>query len=314
MINLRVHKQLHHIYESTSPKSLSSSILLNADLRSRDVDYITSDWRIQLAYNVEFLKKQKKKYQVLNCSYCPKENLFINEDFTRQPETEFLATVDHIVPISKGGDKLSYDNFIEIAKGLTRIEPNQAPFLIIYREDDYWISCRTFRFKEDMELLKNNVELLDQNWKFNNNKKNLVISNSTIELGRILNNYGFDIKSHFQPTKLIKELDINQLKYFFLGLSDGDGSWYMNKKQGIYQYAIYSTYDQEWEYIENIFSKLNIKFSIQRIIRKNINSKSSCIRITNKLDVIKWGNYLYNNYNNDNIGLLRKYNKYISMF
>ena len=168
--------------------------------------------------------------------------------------------------------------------------------------------------KEDMELLKNNVELLDQNWKFNNNKKNLVISNSTIELGRILNNYGFDIKSHFQPTKLIKELDINQLKYFFLGLSDGDGSWYMNKKQGIYQYAIYSTYDQEWEYIENIFSKLNIKFSIQRIIRKNINSKSSCIRITNKLDVIKWGNYLYNNYNNDNIGLLRKYNKYISMF
>ena len=110
MINLRVHKQLHHIYESTSPKSLSSSILLNADLRSRDVDYITSDWRIQLAYNVEFLKKQKKKYQVLNCSYCPKENLFINEDFTRQPETEFLATVDHIVPISKGGDKLSYDN------------------------------------------------------------------------------------------------------------------------------------------------------------------------------------------------------------
>ena len=46
--------------------------------------------------------------------------------------------------------KLSYDNFIEIAKGLTRIEPNQAPFLIIYREDDYWISCRHFRFKEDI--------------------------------------------------------------------------------------------------------------------------------------------------------------------
>jgi hypothetical protein len=172
----------------------------------------------------------------------------------------------------------------------------------------------TLGLKEsDSITLVDNFVNLGQNWKFIKNKNNLVCSNSTVELGRLLNKYDFDIKSKTQPTKILNELNDNNIRYFLLGLSDGDGCFYCYKKGGTYQYIINSCYEQDWSYIENIYKSLDIKYSIQRLIRKNRDGKHSCIRITNKKDVIKWGEYLYKNYEVNKIGLKRKYDKFLEI-
>jgi 5-methylcytosine-specific restriction endonuclease McrA len=104
-------KQYHMIYEEEPyQKSLGSLVLLNDFLRGRDVDYLASDWTIRVKYNIEFLKLQLKQKGQLNCSYCRKQNLFINEDITKRPKYHFLATVDHVIPISKGGSIDDYEN------------------------------------------------------------------------------------------------------------------------------------------------------------------------------------------------------------
>lgn len=52
--------------------------------------------------------------------------------------------------------KISYENFLELSASLARIKLNPAPFVIIYRNDD-WICFKDFRFKEDMESFDQNV-------------------------------------------------------------------------------------------------------------------------------------------------------------
>ena len=55
----------------------------------------------------------------------------------------------------------------------------------------------------------------------------------------------------------------------------------------------------------SIYLKIN-KYSIKRQLTKRGNY--SQFKITNKSDILKLGNYIYQNY--DNIGLERKFNKY----
>jgi hypothetical protein len=110
--------------------------------------------------------------------------------------------------------------------------------------------------------------------------------------------------------KILSLIPYNLKSYFYLGVVDGDGCFYYknNDKNVVRQFSISSTYEQDWSYVEDIFRLLNIKYSIQRTLRKN--SKYSQIRITNKIDIYNFGNFIYENINIDNIGLDRKYNKF----
>ncbi|MBV8661259.1 MAG: hypothetical protein JO129_03895 [Candidatus Dependentiae bacterium] len=47
--------------------------------------------------------------------------------------------------------KISYDNFIELAEKLMKMQSQPALFAIMYR-DDNWIDCESFDSKEEMEL------------------------------------------------------------------------------------------------------------------------------------------------------------------
>lgn len=138
-------------------------------------------------------------------------------------------------------------------------------------------------------------------------KKILAIYMHNRLLAEYLFSIGFNKKSGGSPQKVLDTIPEKYHKHFFLGIFDGDGCFYINKKYGSYQAGITSTYDQDWEYIENLFKKLNIKYSIQRLIRKNGN-KHSTIRITNKGDVKKFGGYLYKG---KFIVLKRKYKKFL---
>ncbi len=127
------------------------------------------------------------------------------------------------------------------------------------------------------------------------------------------NDYG--VKSIESACKILSKIPTELHKYWFRGVSDGDGCFYVNEKNRQCQFSITSEYEQKWNYFESLLNKLNIKYGIQRLIRKKKNKKKptkhSSLRITSKIGVVGFGNYIYNGYTEDGIGLKRKYDKYI---
>ena len=114
------------------------------------------------------------------------------------------------------------------------------------------------------------------------------------------------------PTKILSLIPKEFHNYFFRGLSDGDGCFYFNGKQYLRQYSIASSYNQDWGFFTDLLDNLSIeKYKCKK--SKVINKKSgklngsSCIRITNKEDIKKLGNYIYSG---ELFGLERKYEIY----
>jgi len=123
-------------------------------------------------------------------------------------------------------------------------------------------------------------------------------------------NNDYDKKSFISADKILLQIPKNLHPYFFRGLIDGDGCFYYKKAthSTMRQLSVASTYNQEWEYLEKLYKKLNVTYTIKRIMRKK--SSYSIVRISNKDGIEKIGNYIYSNYENDRIGFNRKYAKY----
>lgn len=118
----------------------------------------------------------------------------------------------------------------------------------------------------------------------------------------------YDKKSRVSPTKILNHIPIDFHKHFFRGYSDGDGSFY--SKGNVSQYVVVSTIEQDWSFIINLFSELQIeKYDLMEVNQKN--GCSSKVRIANKWDIIKLGDWLYKD--SEGIRLERKYQKYIEI-
>lgn len=124
------------------------------------------------------------------------------------------------------------------------------------------------------------------------------------------NNY--NKKSYISPNKILSLIPDELKLYFFRGWIDGDGCFYINKKNNCTQFYLSGSFKQDWTAIENLLTMLNIDYKINRIKNKN-NTSYSSIRITNRKKINMLGNYIYQNFNEDNIGLDRKYKKYIDI-
>lgn len=115
----------------------------------------------------------------------------------------------------------------------------------------------------------------------------------------------YNEKSYKSPEKILSLIPNDKKVYFFRGLVDGDGCFYI--KNRIRQFTVTSSINQDWNYMEILFSKLEIdKYSIKRISKTNSYSQ---IRICNIHDIKKLCDYLYHDIE-DNIFLKRKYDKY----
>jgi hypothetical protein len=123
-------------------------------------------------------------------------------------------------------------------------------------------------------------------------------------------------KSKLSPDKILSNIP-NELKhYFFRGYFDGDGTIYHSKKNYQNILNITSTYEQDWSTTENLFKKLNIKYRLtksSKINKKGILNSCSRIVTQNKDGVIKFCDYIYNDFENDNIGLHRKFKIFIGI-
>lgn len=123
--------------------------------------------------------------------------------------------------------------------------------------------------------------------------------------GYFLTKNNYDIKSSAEPTKILSIISDELKMYWWRGFIDADGCFYHKNKS--HQFSIAGAFGVSWQETINLFTKLDIiKYQVQQRIHKK--SKSSAIRISNKNDIIKLGNYIYND--KISIGLKRKYDKY----
>lgn len=145
-----------------------------------------------------------------------------------------------------------------------------------------------------------------------NKQESCILKTSNRPLVSYFKDMDFDKKSFISPDNLLKKIPEKIKKYFFRGIIDGDGCFYINGNQKYL--SIGGTYEQDWSYIEKLFKDLNVKYTIWKKENENIDgniTRSSIIEVATLSGIKLFGEYLYENYEVDNIGLRRKYEKYL---
>lgn len=147
-----------------------------------------------------------------------------------------------------------------------------------------------------------------------NRRKALQLRASSKKFIEWLTENDYRSKSYESADKILSKIPEHLQHYWFRGLVDGDGcfSLCVGKTRGHFVCA--SGFDQNWGYFENLCKNLQISYGIRRKKRFNkisqkINSYSAFVISCQKY-LVTFGNYIYQNYENDGIGLQRKYDKF----
>ena len=150
--------------------------------------------------------------------------------------------------------------------------------------------------------------------KFKNRKEQGTAEISNRPLVEFLMKNDYTSKSTASACKILSTIPEHLKHYWFRGLFDGDGCIYFNPSGLHIKISIASSYNQDWKYVENLFTNtlLDKSFRIKRNLRKNGNGCSK-IEVTKRSTILKFLDYIYSNYSTDRIGLPRKYEKYLKV-
>lgn len=173
------------------------------------------------------------------------------------------------------------------------------------------VECVDEDMREFKEIFNKTGKWLFYSRKRNNWKPITKATTSNKELVEYLQTKDYTEKSYKSPTKIISELPNELRKYFLLGVIDGDGCFYFNKNHSLRQFTIAGSLNQDWTAFETIFKEIGVEYKINR--RSNNKNGSSEIRVLNKINIKKLGDFIYDTINEDNIGLKRKYEKYLKI-
>jgi hypothetical protein len=116
------------------------------------------------------------------------------------------------------------------------------------------------------------------------------------------------------PDKILSLIPENLKHYFYRGFFDGDGSISVghSKNGNLYRSLSFSaSKNQDWSFIENLLDDLNIKYKIRKL--KDDLGESSQIYFFNKHDIMLFFNYINKNNDYENMGLKRKFDKFIKL-
>lgn len=145
-----------------------------------------------------------------------------------------------------------------------------------------------------------------------NRKPQTTIETSNKILAKFLYENDYASKSSASADKILSKIPDNLKHYWFRGLSDGDGCFYLNP-DGIHtKYSICSSYEQDWTYLSSLFDLKKWRYKVIRRVQ-NEKSSSSIFQLTCRKDIINFGNYIYQNYPTDTIGFARKYDKFLQI-
>ena len=99
---------MRHVVKVKEPHrtSMAASVLLKRMLRKQEL----AAW---LAFRDRFLAHQKALYGVLKCHYCGRTGLVeeVSIDASKA-QMRMLATLDHVMPVSKGGSVRDEGNLV----------------------------------------------------------------------------------------------------------------------------------------------------------------------------------------------------------
>ena len=95
-------------------QSLASLIKLKKFYQSVDENLKFKDlsYKVYLRFRNRWLKQQKNKNKNLTCFYCGAKNLNPNINSPKISSNKQKATIDHKIPISKGGLKFCEKNLV----------------------------------------------------------------------------------------------------------------------------------------------------------------------------------------------------------
>lgn len=125
-------------------------------------------------------------------------------------------------------------------------------------------------------------------------------------LNKWLRDFGFVNKSYIMPS-IVNIIPEDLLHYFLLGLFDADGNINVRKiyRKHYGKLSISSTKEYLWDDLLSIYEdKIGVKFLIYRT------SHCSTINLSDRESVFKFYDYLYQNYDKDQIGMTRKHDKF----
>lgn len=266
------------------------------------------------------IKFLNENYPANGANYCS-DKLSIPINSIRQKSSKLgLKVNDTRKSYVQKTNSLTYD--YPNINNFTNITTKEAAYILGILWADGYINKNNVILeidKIDLESIKDVFFRLGE-WRYgdrlrnNKIKKIGFISCCSIELSNILIAYGYKNKSIQQP-KMIELIPDNIKNYFYRGLIDGDGCFYVNKKNRLYQFILAGSYLQEWKYFTNLLDMLNIIYSVKQKTQTQNGklNQSSIIRICRKKDIIILGDYIYSGFNVDNIGMERKYHKFLEI-
>jgi len=118
-------------------------------------------------------------------------------------------------------------------------------------------------------------------------------------------------KSTSNQDKLLELIPEHLHNHFWRGYFDGDGCIFLRKNGSGAKLTFWSTLDQDWKSLIDLFNKFNVTYNINEYIRKNGTHKSSMIEVGRSKDIKIIMDYFYENSNG--IMLNRKYEKYLTL-
>lgn len=115
--------------------------------------------------------------------------------------------------------------------------------------------------------------------------------------------------TNISPNKILYTIPERLQHYWYRGYFDGDGSFLVKKTER--RMIFTSCYNQDWEFLIRLAHQLPFNYYIKICGTKK--SKWSNFHIGQTLSIQQLGNYIYQNRDQDNIGLIRKYNKFLQI-
>jgi len=267
-----------------------------------------------------FCGEQLNKTSRMIISWCAKHNIRISE------QRRIFKSIENIKKAQEKSRNKSYEKFNVNPSHFLNITTKEVAYILGLLWADGYIHTRGMGKDNSIRLSMQSEDLDSLLWVFDaigkwgqyrytqkNRKPQTHLMTQNRVIVEFLIKCGYGNKSGGSPQLILNKIPDELLLYWFRGFIDGDGCFYINKKNYNKQFSVSSTYDQDWTFFKNLCSRLNIKtYSIKQSKRLVLNKeqKYSHLRITNKNDIIKLGNFIYNGFQVDRMGLLRKFNKY----
>lgn len=180
--------------------------------------------------------------------------------------------------------------------------PRMVSFATTYPDGDYFVPLfmKTGNWNHYRHTHKN-----QPTW-----KEMCILTTSNKDLTYFLIDNDYLVKGTHSADKILSKIPDNLKHFWIRGLVDGDGT--IRSKDGCYQLSVASAYNQNWDYLTNVCNKLSVQSRVyeEENIKQQRNSK---FVICGQSNVLTFCNFMYNGYPDDDLGLKRKYDKFLEL-